>query len=123
MIPRAPLASDRSASATGSSWGLIRQKGISSPPLVARGLEHHVVGRRVPVELVHREHEGAPRAGRLQPSDQLRGSLAHAVGVVLPEVRVRVEQLEARDLIERDLGPGLERIEKLHHLIRTMKGS
>jgi hypothetical protein len=44
----------------------------------------------------------------------------HPVGVVLPDVRVRVEHLGAAKLLERDARPGLEHFNKVHRVIRTM---
>ena len=57
----------------------------------ARGGEDGVVGRRVAVGLVHREEQRAPVAGGVEAADDLlRGRLA-PVGIVLADVRVRVE--------------------------------
>ena len=69
--------------------------------------DHHVVGGRVAVRLVHREHERAAGAGDLEHLQQLLGVLAHHVGIVLAKVRVRVEQLQAGNLIANDVQPRL----------------
>ena len=56
--------------------------------------DRDVVGRRVAVGLVHREHDGARvRAARARRISSL-GRLLEAVGVVCADVRVRVEELE-----------------------------
>ena len=83
-------------------------------------LQHHVIGRRVAVGLVHREHERPPGAGVAEGADQLRRGLAHAVGVVVPQVGVSVEQLHAGDLFPHQLGPRVHEGGDVHALIRTM---
>ena len=95
-------------------------EGHEQPVRFPRRLDHGVVGRRVAVGLVHREHERAAGAGQLQAREQLLGGLAHPVGVVLADVRVGVEQLDAGHLLEHDLGPGLEHVDQVHRVIRTM---
>ena len=69
-----------------------------------RLLDHHVVRRRVAVELVHGEDERA-RVDPLQRADQLLAAAAVAVGVVEPDVRVGVERLEAGQLLAQPLEP------------------
>ena len=74
------------------------------PPVGRRdGREHHVVGGRVAVGLVHREDGGA-RAGVLEHREQLLRALLVAVGIVGPEVRVGVVEREragvGRDAVE-----------------------
>ena len=121
LIPLAPLASERSASGTGSSCGLTRQNGTSSPSDVARRGEHVVVGGGVAVGLVERERERPARAGELERGHELLAGLLHPVRVVLAEVGVGVEQLEPRDLVEHHLGPGAQLVKQVHRWIRTMK--
>ena len=57
-----------------------------------------------------------PRARRW-----LGAGLLHPVGVVLPQVRVGVEQLDPGDLLEHDLRPGAQGFDQVHRWIRTMK--
>jgi hypothetical protein len=76
-------------------------------PAVARGRLRgdHVVRGRVPVRLVHREHERR-RVDAVELLDQLSARAAVAVGVVAADVRVHVEHVEARDLGAHPLVPG-----------------
>ena len=107
LIPLAPAASARSASARRRRrCGLTRQNGVSRPSEPRGRLDHHVVGRRVAVGLVHREHERArARRRRRSTASSSCGRLLHPVGVVLTQVRVGVEQLHAGDLLAQQLGP------------------
>ena len=73
---------------------------------VARRRDHLVVGRRVAVGLVHREHERAARVGERSAVSSSSGLWLHPVGVVLAEVRVGVEQLEPGHLVADQLDPG-----------------
>ena len=73
-----------------------RQNGISSPSLVRAASSTMSLAGAYPSSSCIGNTK-APRApASLEPGDQLRGSLTHAVGVVLTEVCVRVEQLDAR---------------------------
>ncbi len=67
--------------------------------------DHRVVGRRVAVRLVHREDDGA-RAGRAERVEQLRERLLVAVGIVAPDVRVRVIEGERARVLDDPLQPG-----------------
>ena len=68
------------------------------PPVGRRGgRERDVVGRRVAVGLVHREHDAA-RSGAAEHVEQLLRGLREAVRIVGADVGVRVEQRELADL-------------------------
>ena len=106
-MPLAPLARARSASWIGSRLGSTRQNGTSNSVRLRCGrLDHAVVGGRIAVGLVHREHEAAARAGGPKYLGELLRALAHTVGIVLAQMRVRVEQLKARNLETDRLEPG-----------------
>ena len=70
-----------------------------------RGVDDHVVGRGVAVGLVHGEDESASRLGCAERVQQFGRGLLHPIGIVLAEVRVGVEELDAGDLLEHQLGP------------------
>ena len=89
--------------------------------VLARGGDDRVVGLGIAVGLMKREHERAPSARPLQRRDQLLRALLHAVGIVVADVRVGVEQLQSRHLLEDDFGPRLQEFDDVHPLIRTMK--
>src|SRR2546423_14987445 len=88
---------------------------------LASCLEHRVVGRRITIGLVHRKHERAARSSELEGFEQLVRALLHPIGIVLAEMRVRVEQLYAGDLPKYYLEPRPEDWGEIHGLIRTMK--
>ena len=60
--------------------------------------EHHVVGGRVAVRLVHREDDRAG-VGQVEQLDKLRARAVVAVGVVGAQVGVGVEQLDPGHLV------------------------
>ena len=66
--------------------------------------ERRVVGVRVPVRLVHREHDAAG-ARRRERRDQLARRLGVAVRVVLADVRVRVVEVERPRVLDDPLQP------------------
>ncbi len=107
LMPRAPRSSARSASASGVA---VRVEPAEGEQAAVRGrglLDHHVVRRRVSVGLVHREDERAS-VDALERADELLAGAPVAVGVVRPDVSVRVERLEVADLL-------LEQLEPRHH--------
>jgi hypothetical protein len=75
------------------------------------GLDHHVVGGAVALGLVHGEHEGAAGVGDLESGQKLLRGLLHPVRVVSPDVGVGVEELDARNLVEDDLGPRADHLD------------
>jgi len=107
------------ASAVGTDPAERRQQAVRA----TRRLDHHVVGRRIAVRFVHREHERAPRLGLPEDGEQLRECLAHAVGIVLAEVGVGIEQLHPRDLFLHLSRPGSDESAEIHCFIRTMDRS
>ena len=78
-----------------------------------RRLEHVVVGGRVAVGLVHREHDRA-RSGRCERLEQLVGRALEAVGIVDADVRVRVEQRDRRQQLHRLLAPREQQLVGVH---------
>ena len=122
LIPLAPAARQRSASATGSSCGLTRQNGTSSPSDSRGGLDHHVVGRRVAVGLVHREHERAARAGQLERPRAARSGVCFIPsGSFWPRWVWASNSSSPGTCSSDDLDPGLDQFDEVHALIRTMK--
>ena len=91
LMPRAPLSRQRRASSSGDSMGPAGRTRTAGRRCGGLGSDH-VVGGRVAVRLVHREHE---RAGVevLQVVDQLGPGAAEPVRVVDPDVRVHVEDV------------------------------
>ena len=61
---------------------------------IRRCAEDHVVGRRVPVGLVHGARERPPRTRAVKAVEQLPWRLLHPVGIVAPEVGVGIEELD-----------------------------
>ena len=61
----------------------------------------------IAVRFVHGKHERSPGLGQGQQCEQLIGALLHPVGIVLPDVRVGVEQGHIGHLIAHDVSPGL----------------
>jgi hypothetical protein len=78
-----------------------REQPAVAPPGL---LDHDVVRGRIPVRLVHREDE-RPRVDALQGFDQLLAAASVAVRVVRPDVGVRVEWLEAGDVLAQPVEP------------------
>ena len=70
--------------------------------------EHHVVGGRIAVRLVHREHHPAG-AGAPEQLQQLGARAVVPVGIVGAQVRVGVERLGARHLLAHALEQWEER--------------
>ena len=85
--------------------GLDATEGDEQAIRLPRRLEHHVIGRRIAIGLVHREHKSPACVGRGEHRQQFLGRLFHPVGIVAPEMRVRVEQLQARHLLVHQLKP------------------
>ena len=97
LIPRAPRSRQRFASSIGLSVRSRRTNGISRPSERSCVLERAVVRRakrRMPVRLVHAEHERPGHAVALHAALELFVDPAHPVDVV-PQMDVRVEDLGA----------------------------
>ena len=95
LIPRAPASRQRRASATASLCGSTRQNATqrgrpSRPP---RPITTSLAGR-VAVGLVHREHDARAAPARASALEQLLRRLLEAVGIVVPDVRVGVVEVE-----------------------------
>ena len=83
------------------------------------GLDHEVVGPAVALGLVHGEHDAAGARGgeRLQ---QLLRRLREAVGVVGADVRVRVIEREAADLLRERVEVGVQECVDVEHRRRRL---
>jgi hypothetical protein len=89
-------------------------EGAERPVRTGDRVHHEVVGRRVAVGLMHREHQrlGVDRRERLE---QLLGRLLEAVGVVLPDVRVGVEERDAGEVLHQAVEPRAEDCVSVEH--------
>ncbi len=83
--------------------------------VVGGGADRDVVGGRVAVRLVHREEHGA-RVDGSERLEQLVRRLLVAVRVVLPDVGVRVVELQWARVLEDPVQPGPHgRLDVRHH--------
>ena len=103
LMPRAPASSARARLGERAVVRVDAAVGDQAVRMGRGGGDHRVVGRRVAVGLVHREHD-APCVRGLQRFDELFRLLLEPVRVVAADVGVRVVEVQRPRVLRRS-GP------------------
>ena len=121
LDPRAPASSARSASGRGSSCGLTRQNGTSSPSGSRAAASTASLAGAVAVGLVEREHERAAGVGRLRARRSARRRSASSRPGRSARGGCGRRTARAREPARAPPRPGAQCFDQVHRWIRTMK--